>query len=53
VIEYGVDDAGAVEGSDHGHAARDRRGLVAADFLQSADIELDVRSCGRERIEVT
>jgi hypothetical protein len=39
-----IDDAGAVEPGDYGHAARDRRSLVPAHLLKPPDGQLDVRT---------
>ena len=44
VFECSVDDAGAVEARDDRHPSRHRRGVVPADLLQPAEVELDVRS---------
>jgi len=52
VGQHRVDDAGAVEAADHGHASADGGGLEVSNFLHPADVELDVRALGSERFEV-
>ena len=52
MLKDAVDDAGPVEAGDHRQPAGDRRGLVPADLLQPAHVELDVRPGGGQRIEV-
>jgi hypothetical protein len=47
-----VDHADSVEADHDRQSARDRRGLVVANVLQPAQVPLDVRADGGQRIEI-
>jgi hypothetical protein len=51
VLQQAVDDAGAVEAGHDGEPAGHGGGLEAADLLHPADVQLQVRAAGGQRIQ--
>jgi len=51
VLRHAVDDAGPVEPGHHGEPAGHGGVLEPADFLHPADVQLQVRALGDQRIQ--